>query len=398
MNTNEIKLVNVMGSEYIDIETPIIVANIGPEFLISVDKKNNIYRINMKRIYDVIQERVEFIYQFTPVSHIKLRNYSPKQINVLLANKRLIPHTTSFQRVGKTNDWYGIIKKRNTIAKSLGTFRSLTKPSHEVPVFLSKYIKEYNSDTDVDFHIHTNKKYGNWTINKYAFELDTSKINMIGPTGTISKMFIPVTPHDLQLDTVTGKEGKFNRKTYFTAQGNIVSSTNCVAPTENMNKMTLNECNSVEVAANDDGSLSLNETISGYSDIGFNDNHNKNKNHKNNDSLVLKEKDEPWYLNHNIIGNGVEIANPHKVTGTVNSLRRGLGTVYGDSNEINSPFITDCKLDNVTGHSRLHKHNRCLGIEGFDGDNEDIDDNVNYNNYIVLSLCIIILFIIYFRK
>lgn len=399
MNSNEIRLLDIMGYEDINIRTPIIIANIGPEFLISVDKGNNIYRINTQRIYNVIQEKVEYIYQFIPVGYVKLDTVAPKQINILLANTRLIPHTKTFERIKNSDEWYGVIRKGDNIARTIGTIKSKTRPQMEVPVFLPKFMKKYDPDTDIDFMIYSHPGYGSFTLNKYAFDLDNKNIRMIDSSGSLRKMFIPTTPHDIS--NAAGKEEEFNKRVYYTAQGTITGSSNCVPPTDNMNKMTLNECNSIDVSANDDGTLSLNEAISEYPVIGFEDN---KRIHKKNKYIVLKEKDEPWFLNESIVGDAVRVADPHKVTGTNDSLEKGMGTVYGDTDEINMKFKSDCKTDNIIGYSRQDKYNKCLGsdsIEGFDdrGFRESAcKSDGDYNNYIITFMCVFILILLYFRK
>lgn len=318
-----------------------------------------------------------------------------------MANSKIIPTTKTFERVND-NDWVALIRKSDKTNRSVGTIRSESKPNVSVPVFPKAFFQKVNPENQ-DFAIYddlySHKDYGRWALNKYAFNIDRSNLRMIDSTGEISNMFIPTTPMDLHEER--DDDQNFNRKVYFTAQGSIVADTNCVPPSGTMNKMTINECNGTymgkpQVSANDEGMLAYNESYTSNQNGRFDGSgKGRSKWFKKGKTVVLKEKDEPWFLDVDIVGDVLHTTDPHKVTGAVNLI----GTNYGDTDEIKMPTNSGCVTDDlIIGYSMAGKRDKCLGIEKFDDDSETDVSVTNYNNVIMYIICIIIVVLLLYRR
>ena len=145
--------------------------------------------------------------------------------------------------------------------------------------------------------------------------------------------------------------------------------------------------------------------------------------------IILREKDEPWFTDPEIVGDIAIYDNPHTVTGHHNTLEmtdseiydaieelrpkgslgalRGdsetlvlIGTFDGDTDEVNMPFSSDCLVDPVVGYSRYDKLKKCLNEEGRNGMGrllEPMDAEPNYNNFIMGVICIIILILLVYK-
>lgn len=392
MNISKITLTDVMGSKHIDVNTPVIVLYRVPiAFLILINMQENIYDVNTDKLHNSLEKKIQFIHRFLPIGQLQPINKTKKYFNIILANTHIIPTATSFELIDRC-EWAGYIKKNDNVSRSIGTIHGTTKPNIYIPVFPSSFLKKVDDNDGIDpnyVDVHSSHKYGRWILIKYKFNIDKTHLRMIDSTGDIGNMFLPIYPKDImQLDL--DNDDNYNRKIYFTVQGTIASDTNCIPTGENSNmgKPTLNECNGSylqpqphpQPQANDDNTMS--NDISPY--------HEKTKRSKwfkRGKTIVLKENNEPWFLDASIVGTALHTTDPHKVTGTINTL----GTIYGNDDEINMPFKSDCKTDeHIIGYSRYDKKQKCR--EGFD------NKKFNYNNIIIYVMCITIILLLVFRS
>jgi len=426
MNGYKIEINDILGSKKININTPIITLKGVPKrYLVPIAENSPIHNIDIDHLQDDLEKQVQFIDRFIPTGQLYIRDYDnhKKTFNIVMANTRIVPTTHSFEEI-KKNVWVGVIRKNDKVNRSLGTVYSEGKPQITIPVFPTSFLKKLESDIDNVFRdecivyadTYSDSSYGNWVLNKYKFNVDKTHLKMIDSSGEISNMFVPTAPSDITDDDYNDSDKKFSRKVYFTAQGSIVSDANCVPPRDNMNRMTLNECNGtdgdeamiahviqtqrIDTSPNDEGMLEMN-AIPVYSDV-FSP-LKKSKLTKRGKTLVLKEKDEPWFTNASVVGSAASIVDPHKITGQITSVINGTvydGTVYGDTNEDNAPFASDCITDQVIGYSREDVSKKCRTLETFDS-SADSDTNMDHmdhiNNSIMYMMCIIIIVLLVYR-
>lgn len=407
MNASGIEITDILGSNKIHINIPmILLKNVPSWYLFPADKEDNVYWIDVDKLHNDLEKMVQYIYEFMPIGQIRLQNTRNKKFTILMANTKIIPTTRTFERVDD-KDWVALIRKNDKTNRSVGTIRSVEKPSVNMPVFPRSFFQKVNPDNQdylIYDDLYSHEDYGRWALNKYAFNIDRTNLKMIDSMGEISNMFIPMTPMDMH-DDIQTNDGNFNRKVYFTTQGSIVADTNCVPPRETLNKLTINECNGTyvgkpDIAANDEGMLAFNETMGSQSDRFDGSGKGRSKWFKKGKTVVLKEKDEPWFLDADIVGDVLYTSDPHKVTGSVNLI----GTNYGDEDEISMPTNSGCVTDDlIIGYSMADKRDKCFGIERFgDDDSNDpydtCENGSNYNNTIMLIICVMIIVLLLYRR
>lgn len=440
MNGTKIIADDIFGSKNININTPIIILhNVTHEYLLPVG--NGIYNVDTDKLQNDLEHHIQFIDRFVPLGQIQLRSKSGRNKNknknnyqqtftLPMANTRIIHVTNTFEEIDR-NVWIGIISKAGKESRTIGTIKSKGSPKTMYPVFPSTFLNkkptydEGNDDLDIYANIYSDDVYGQWTLNMYKFNVDKTHLKMIDSAGEMNNMYIPkpITPKDV-LDVGYGDDD-YNRKVYFTTQGLIVSNSDCIPSLDNMSKMTINECNGAtiydknvanSIRANDDDdqlSLMLNE------EVDFNnafDTKNKKKIFSREKKLVLREKDEPWFTDANVVGTAASISNSHKITGimdgktTLPLMSRdtiisrndlvnasNLGTIDGNQKETQASFISDCKTANPIGYSRYEQNQNCNkgDIEHF----SDSNNNLDYiNNYIIYAMCIIIIILLLYRR
>lgn len=155
--------------------------------------------------------------------------------------------------------------------------------------------------------------------------------------------------------------------------------------------------------------------------------------------IILREKDEPWFTDPDVVGNIADYDDPHKITGHHDTLQMTdselydmledmrpdgpygsmtgdsntltlIGTFEGDTDEINSPVEPTCAINPPIGYSRYdqmrncfnHSHNksRPVGesvnsftepdvVEGF--------NNQSQNNYIMLAICLLVIVLLFYK-
>lgn len=363
-SNNNIIITDIFGSKQISNDTPIlIIRNLPLSYLTPHDedtteyaRSEGIYNINIDKLHNSLEKKVQYINIFIPIGQVKINEkYGDTIFDTLLANTKLIMTTTNYIKLCK-NEWIGIINKKDgSSLKSLSTIHSQNKPEYQIPVFPKSAIKivDYMNKPYYDLYINAKcMKNGYRILNQYYFSGVQHK--MIDTSGEIRSMYIPES------------SGETNRKVYYTTQGSVNSDTNCVS---NDNDISINECNGT---VNNDVIFGLKNKKSDW--------FNKKK------TLVLKQRDEPWFLDANIVGDVLHTTDPHKVTGAV----KVIGTIDDNTDEINMPFTSDCEDGELNkGYSRLDKYKKCVKstehYENMEGDNTIL--------YSILSILILIFII-----
>lgn len=374
MDIYKVIITDVLGSKNINKNTPIIIIkNIPSSFLLSTDIEN-IYDINIEKLYNELETLVQYISFFIPVGQIYFDSYIINKkgnltFDVIMANTRIIQITNTYSEIAN-NIWVGIVSKDDKINKSLGTIYSIGKPEYAIPVFPLNYIISYDetkNDKNMDVYrfIYSDKKYGRWVLNGYKFNIDRTKLRMINSVGDIDVMDIPETTFFSYKDN--------DRKLYYTAQGEIANDTNCIPPIDNLSKATLNECNSVQLSKRNRIYQKHNNNIAKQIRI------------------ELKESDEPWFDDPNVVGSASADNEAYKITGYKSEGILETDHDDGISDESEGTFSSPCKKPLASGYSRAEQNDNCI-IEGYDNKQYD------YNNLIIcfLSICVVIL--LFYKK
>jgi hypothetical protein len=470
-NFNKLKdYLRVRPGTDISINTPILNINIGFSLLKRTDARDPIYDVDIRRIRTILKKKFHHLFEnpdhiddYVAVGQVDRRyrgdvdSSTDPNLSIILANTRVIPTTKQYRRI-RNNVWIAETKLGGTKMRSIGTIYSRDKPEFTTPVFPVAYLKKV-SDSEPNYDVYSDRAYGRHTLNDTALNIDKRNMRMIDSTGDISLIpsntFVPMTPDELYSADMTGIDLKFNRKVYFTAQGNISNDSNCVMPRDNMTKMHMMECNGIATTTNVENmanigsdDLSLNARVdenvsgSGISNKSKIENYSNimtppdNTNHRiltdREKKIILREKDEPWFTDPNIVGDIADYDNPHTITGHHDTLEmtdselydiidelkpkgslgalKGdsetlvlIGTFDGDTDEVNMPFASDCAQEPVIGYSRYDKLQKCLNnenrngmgrlLENFDGSNSE----PNYNNYIMWVICLVIVALLIYK-
>jgi hypothetical protein len=400
MNRYGIIASDIMGSKGISINTPIIILYDVPcSYLIPRkipehapnEIKYLAQYVDIDKLHNDLGHTIHFIEKFYPLGQI-VNSYA-KTFNLIMANTRIISTTNIFEEISP-DIWIGVVRKDDKISRSLGTIYSIGKPTHTVPVFPSAYLKKNNVNLyekhfdSIYKDLYSSDKYGSWMLNKYKFNVDKTNLKMIDTTGEINNMFIP------SVSTVAND----NRRIYYNARGDIVSDTNCIPSVDDAGKTTLNECSGF-VAANDDDVSYLDNNLNIIHTTKHKDLARKNRKlleseNKNKKALVLKEKDEPWFLDSNIVGNASYTPNPHKITGFIESFKL---------QPIASDLLPQTDLHHhqypIRSGDKLNSKNDDDN-NNINTDDENINENseTNYNNIIMYFMCIVIIFLLIYKN
>lgn len=360
MTMPNIKITNILGSQNITEDTPIIIVYVPKKYLIRYGN-SNIYQLNLAKIYKINLSSLNSsitlsIKNYIPLGQLYIADNAVEPIKVYMANTTIIPTTRNYQQINK-NIWIGIIKSKDKTSRSLGTIMSHEKPTDPIPVFPRDFLIKVDAENKEfrESNIYSHESYGTWILNKHKFN------------GVNYTMF-DIDGKERIVDT----NDEYNLKAYYTTQGNI----------------------------NDP----LYELVSPTDTVW----------HRSGKKIILKEADEPWFLNPEIVG-PIVYDNPHKITGM--NIDTGAShlqvdeftnrftdsPMYGDVDEMNQIFRSDCVNVHDTsvksyGHSRKDLYDKCLGIERFDQSNQSNDDELmNFNNIIMIIMCIIIIILLAYR-
>lgn len=362
-------ITDLLGSNIIDINSPIIVIkNVSNKYLIPTIVKN-IYVVNTSFLYKSLVNRYSFINVFIPVGQIKGSNDKQHLYTVILANKKIIPTTNIYKKID-TNIWYGVMPvKPDAENRTLSVIMSKNQPSLSLPVFPQSFFKnksdanDISIDTTIYNDLYMSEKYGNFILDVYKFNHNGIKHKMINSTGEISDMYIPKNLTNVRYG-----------KIYFDTQGVISEDLNCISSIDNLNKMTMNQCNANINIQNKDNT---------------NDNNNFQESSR---KLILREKDEPWFKDVKVVGPIIsDIDDNHKITG----MNDNIPTATLHEDVIYAKTESNCIPKNVIGYSRYDADKKCHeNIEHFDMD--CVNNNIIY--FIVLIITCIVFFKLSFYK
>ena len=419
MNGYKINITDILGSIKININTPIIIlSNVSKKYLIPSQNNQSVYNIDIDTLHNDLESQYQFIDRFIPIGQIYMYGSNKKLFTIIMANTRIIPSTRNFDQI-KKNIWIGILRKNDKINRSIGTIYSESRPDFSIPVFPDKFLKKVDdinddlnrNENNIYANIYSDKIYGRWIIDNYKFNINKSHLKMIDSSGEISNMFIPsamvgMNPSassavDMQLpsdyivnqnsenlrDLNRNNNKRLSHKVYFSAQGAITNDTNHESRTNNQ------EATYVSAMPSDDDTIEINDN-SVYSDVFSL--LQKTKLTKSGKSLILKEKEEPWFTDSMIVGSAASIDDPHKITGHISSIEDGTlndgtlcdGTVYNNVDyEINAPYTSD-------NNKKYRDNQKPDSIENFN----ESETNMDYlNNNIMYIMCIILIILIMYR-
>jgi len=381
-------ITDLSGSRNISENTGIISMNIPPNYLIQII--NGIYAIDIAKIQQELKTTVSFIYNFIPVGYVEIPpEYGNKRIKILLANTMIIPTTKTYEQVSQ-NLWAGVIKKGGHTNKSLGLILSSTQPTQLIPVFPRKFMIRVSKENSSHM-IFSNESYGYWNINSHLFNSKRTSI-----TKRLNSSDKESNTTSFLKDVFDKKPKAYDQKVYFTTQGEITSDMNCVNPKENMGLMTLQECNGhfdgMDMNNGDNMMYVLdNDLTSSLEHSG-----DKKKNTKKR-TLVLKENDNPWFLNEQIVGELAKMKNAHMATGP-HSSKYGPFLFYGDHDETQHPFNDPTNCSNTIAHSRAD-HNRKCQERDSDDDLEHFSSSSNRSNdMIIWFICMTLIILLIYRS
>ena len=419
MNGYKINITDILGSIKININTPIIIlSNVSKKYLIPSQNNQSVYNIDIDTLHNDLESQYQFIDRFIPIGQIYMYGSNKKLFTIIMANTRIIPSTRNFDQI-KKNIWIGILRKNDKINRSIGTIYSESRPDFSIPVFPDKFLKKVDdinddlnrNENNIYANIYSDNIYGRWIIDNYKFNINKSHLKMIDSSGEISNMFIPsamvgMNPSassavDMQLpsdyivnqnsenlrDLNRNNNKRLSHKVYFSAQGAITNDTNHESRTNNQ------EATYVSAMPSDDDTIEINDN-SVYSDVFSL--LQKTKLTKSGKSLILKEKEEPWFTDSMIVGSAASIDDPHKITGHISSIEDGTlndgtlcdGTVYNNVDyEINAPYTSD-------NNKKYRDNQKPDSIENFN----ESETNMDYlNNNIMYIMCIILIILIMYR-
>lgn len=405
--SNLSRYLRIMPKFDISIDTPILYITIDTSFLIPTSNRN-VYDIDIDEVRQYLHnlrsnefENPSHIDDYVPIGQIQIspQNFTVSTISTILVNTRIVPQTNTYKQI-KPNVWIAEANVSNTKMRSIGTIYSKSKPNFQTPVFPISYLKRTMGFNN---NIYSDPKYGKFILNDTALNVDKKNMRMIDTSLNIS--FIPK---------------NVDRKVYFTAQGTISNDPVCVKSDD---KIDILECNAqidTKLDTKLDTKIDKLDKLDIKSDIKSDsksdpklDTIDKSK------KLRLVEKDEPWFLNPDIVG---DIAHPnrdpHTITGHHVSLQLTdeelydvledlkpngtygtitgdsdnlvlIGTFDGEQDEVNAVYSSNCKVDPQIAHSRYESYLMCNNIEGF------TDADKNYTNIVRIICIVIILLMVY---
>lgn len=412
MRIDDIEINDIYENEHIDSHTPIIVLTIPKRYLIHIYK--NIYEIDIFKIRNHLEKKLVFIHLFFPVGQVRITDDS-KFYEVLLANKNIFQLSDKYKQI-KNNIWIAYLND----SLSIGTIISDRKPDYSIPVIPKKLLVKTN---EYNYNIYSDPSYGKQMINKYLLGVNKNKVRIISVDGDISSLNIPVSTNDIVSDSISGNYN-FDKKIFFSTQGEIKMNSNCLHPYDNLSKFTQDECNAVTYNIEPMSNISIddNEKVSNL-DMTYS---KKSKNKKGR-NVVLRETDEPWFNDKDIMGKNHDHELSHKITcpkgnyqspleiqidDKTNTISRPQGPMNRDiiktlNSDMESDLASsnyDCKDSKVIAysqHDQLHKcdfgnqiNNPNYNSDGFIEGFSDDCDYFDHQTIIILIILIIIVIVL----
>ena len=409
---SDLTITDILGSEIIDNNTPLIIISASPSSLIqylnivaTIDV-NKIYKLNYEKLIKDLSTSLDTQNKFDITNFIPVGDLcsSTRIKHIILANKYILPTTNKFRKVGSLSDltfWEGYLKRKDKASRTIGVFVTTDNnaPEYRAPVLPKSYLVKMDFPDDKvtgnEFNVLNIKSDGLWMILRHKFTKGSNNFKLIGLNGK----YLSSDNGGLQL-----KDGNSSgHNISYNVQGELVMGNMCVT-TNDSKEVSLEKCNSksgqkwvpyngnyVSMLDNKFNScLSTgnansvvtkecnpkNESEWTRQNIDDIDNVNYTWPKVKGKTVVLVEKDDPWFLNKDIVGNIKYI--PHKFPKRVVC-----------NTPINGVFKSKYKktpTDFIRGYSYA---DQAQHIEGFD--NKDTSDSFSM---LLLVLIIAILLII----
>jgi hypothetical protein len=326
-------ITNILGSRIIDNATPFIIIYCDDmsKFLDKIKFVNpyTIYRTNIPRLTDYIKQRkIEFdISIFSPVGDI----CSDRKITkILLANKNIVPCSSVYKYIGKLGTsvlWIAEMKRKTIQSRSIGTIltNTMTPPSFETPVVPRSYLINMDFGQSLlkgnDLNILNVRSDGLWILIRDKFNTipkwDTHDFKYISRKGN----YLSVADDDSENIKLLPENSR-NQKITTTDDNQLMINNKCLEVTSS-GKVVLKKCNSSNSQkwiSNGNNFVSIANNVENKC-IGYDENGDiilqqcenvswTKKNDDNNNwtnikgkTLVLKNRNNPWFTNEKIVKN-----------------------------------------------------------------------------------------------
>lgn len=418
---SELIITDILGSEIINNNTPLIIISASSVSLeqylnlVTTIDSSKIYKLN----HELLVKNISTLSDKLP-SSFNITNFIPvgdicsstRIKSIVLANKYILPTTNKFRKVGNLAGltfWVGYLKRKDKESRTLGvcTTTNNNPPDHRVPVLPRSYLIKMDFPTGKvagnELNILNIKSDGLWMILRHKFTRGNNNFKLIGLNGK----YLSSDNNKLQL-----KEGNTtNQNVSYNVQGELVMGNMCITTNDNkevylekcskksgqkwspyngnyisMMDNKFNTCLSVgnrnNIVASECDPRKESEWT--QQDIDGADIANYTWPTAKGKTVVLVEKDDPWFLNKDIVGNVTHV--PHKF-----SVSAPYDTSQAHTSESK---YNKTPTDFIRGYSYAEQ---AKNIEGF-GDTENNNDTFSI---ILLIIIILILFIVkigYFQK
>ena len=408
-------ITDIFGSKSIDENTSFIIVNY--KKLNSYIRKvssvadNNIYKLDIDRLAQTLNKEYRLgdinFCNFIPVGDVCSRNGVN---NIILANKHVVPTTKRYNKVGEFNGlhlWIGELKRKGKISRSMGvvTTDNPSPPDSRIPVLPRSFLVKMDFRDGIirgnEFNTLNYKEDGLWMIVRNKFNRSMDNFRLLGNNGKYLSSF------DNKLKTKSKNSNGQNVS--YNVQGELVMNGLCITANDG-NNVGLDKCKSDRkqkwfpyngnfISMMDDKfntclsvdnkdnitTKTCNLSSDAEWDMQYTDPQNRSYSWpKTSGKIVaLVEKDNPWYLNKDIVGNKIYINNNYIPT-----------TPYYKNYANVKP---GCKIDHDhltqnMAYSYANKHKKC--VEGFEEESENDDTYA----LVILVLIIIMIVLIKYHK
>jgi hypothetical protein len=406
---SELTITDILGSEIIDNNTPLIIISASPSSLIqyltvvkTIDSNkidsnkidsneidsNKIYKLNHESLIKDLSFTIDTTDKFDITNFIPVGDIcsSTKIKHIVLANKYILPTTNKFKKVGTLSGltfWAGYLKRKEKESRTIGLFvtEDDVAPKYRVPVLPKSYLVKMDFPNDTvagnEFNILNIKSDGLWVILRHKFTKGNNNFKLMGLNGK----YLSSDSGELRL-----KDGNSSgHNISYNVQGELVMGDRCITTNDNKD-VSLEKCSNKSgqkwVPYNGNYISMLDNKFNTCLSVGdknrvitkkcnpraepeWTKQNIDNVDHVNytwpkikGKTVVLVEKDDPWFLNKDIVGSIKYI--PHKFP---------KGVAY--DKPIRGAFKSKYKktpTDFIRGYSYAEQSQN---IEGFDDKDSD---------------------------
>ena len=417
---SELTITDILGSEIIDNNTPLIIVSASPASLVqyltlvtTIDS-NKIYKLNEKSLItdlSKVSDKIPLginIANFVSVGDICS---STRIKHIILANKYILPTTNKFRKVGSFSEltfWVGYLKRKDNESRTVGVCSTTdgNPPNYRIPVLPKSYLIKMDFPSGNvagnEFNILNAKPDGLWMILRHKFSKNNNNFKLMGLDGKY------LSSHNKNLRMRDGTTS--NQNVSYNVQGELVMGDMCITTNDNK-QVSLEKCNKKSgqkwFPYNGNYISMLDNKFNTCLSVGATDsivtkecepreesewtqqdtdgvnNTNYTWPMINGKTVVLVENDNPWFLNKDIVGQVTHIPSNLPDDGPCDAEQYGI--FKSKYNKTPDDFIR--------GYSYAEQDKN---IEGFDA-----EENNDSFCVLLLVLIIAILLIIklgYFRK